>query len=267
MITFAETVKDALEVICEPAVPQFQAGLKMEDGKISLTAVNTSTKPSPSPLNSKSMSASSFLWQAKPSVNLAGNSFTDTFAAKETHIYLNNEKDANSVPSVTGTVRQIEEHRRSRRKPGNLIALGEMKEADYLEYNDGKIPPGVPKLTASSDARYYITQKIGSLYFLVDGISDPLGVEMSWSPKTEDSSPWLDIVLPQPAPVKQVKLYTPDGNLIAGRILAGEQTCEFTDNTDNVITVALDGTVIESFKLEIIRQKDRKPPEASATGC
>ena len=93
----------------------------------------------------------------------------------------------------------------------------------------------------------------------VEWISDPLGVEMSWSPKTEDSSPWLDIVLPQPAPVKQVKLYTPDGNLIAGRILAGEQTCEFTDNTDNVITVALDGTVIESFKLEIIRQKDRKP--------
>lgn len=254
------TVKDALEVTCEPAVPQFQAGLKMEDGKISLTAVNTSTKPLTVTFKLKvNVGKQLFVAGENRSVNLVGNSFTDTFAAKETHIYLNNEKDANSVPSVTGTVRQIEEHRRSRKKPGNLIALGEMKEADYLEYNDGKIPPGVPKLTASSDARYYITQKIGSLYFLVDGISDPLGVEMSWSPKTEDSSPWLDIVLPQPAPVKQVKLYTPDGNLIAGRILAGEQTCEFTDNTDNVITVALDGTVIESFKLEIIRQKDRKP--------
>ena len=124
---------------------------------------------------------------------LKGNTFVDTFAPRETHIYINNQEDANAVPAVAETVKTIEDFRQARRKDGNLIAVGEMKEADYLEYGAGKIPAGVPTLQASSDARYYATKTFGSLYFLVDGIVEPLRVEMSWSPRVSDQVPWLDI--------------------------------------------------------------------------
>ena len=255
-----KTQKDALEVTCEPVASQFQAGLKIENDKICLLAVNTSLQTLTVHFKLK-VKAGKQLYVAgeNRSMQLAGNSFTDTFAPKETHIYINNEQAAQAVPSVAETCRKIEEHQRRRKKDGNVIAVGEMKDADYLEFSQNKIPDEVPKLMASSDSTYYVTTKIGSLYFLLDGIIDPLRVEMSWSPKIDDKNPWLKVTLPKTSPVKQIKLYTPEANLIAGRIVAGNQTVDFKDNTSDMISIDLNGDRIDSFKLEITLHKNKEP--------
>lgn len=55
-------------------------------------------------------------------------------------------------------------------------------------------------------------------------------VEYSWSPATSDQQPYLEIVLPRPMPLHELKLYTPNGNLTACRVIAGGRTHEVRDN-------------------------------------
>ncbi|NLF62645.1 MAG: hypothetical protein GX574_16020 [Lentisphaerae bacterium] len=251
---------DAVTVVTTPAQRHFQAGLKIRDGRVCLLAVNTSLETVTATFAlQQEVGPRLFVAGENREIVLKGNTFVDTFAPRETHIYINNQEDANAVPAVAETVKTIEDFRRARRKDGNLIAVGEMKEADYLEYGAGKIPAGVPTLQASSDAHYYATKAFGSLYFLVDGIAEPLRVEMSWSPKTNDQAPWLDITLPEPAPVRKVVLYTPAGNLVAGKIVANKKSFPFQNDDSDVITVELDGDTVPTLRIEISNRKDKTP--------
>jgi len=251
---------DAVAVVTNPVQRHFQAGLKIRDGRACLLAVNTSLETVTATFTIRQkVGPRLFVAGENREVVLEGNSFQDTFSPRETHIYINSREDANAVPAVAETVKTIEDFRRARRKDGNLIAVGEMKEADYLEYGAGKIPPGVPLLQASSDTRYYATRTFGSLYFLVDGIAQPLRVEMSWSPKTDDQAPWLDITLPEPAPARKVVLYTPDGNLIAGKVVANGKSFPFQNHDQDIITVELDGDTIRTLRIDIGNRKDKAP--------
>ena len=52
-----------------------------------------------------------------------------------------------------------------------------------------------------------MTLKTGSLYYLIDGLTEPNRVEYSWKPLPSDKKPWLEFKLSAAAPLKLVKLY------------------------------------------------------------
>lgn len=247
------TIPGAVEYKVEPQFPHFQAGLKIEDGKVCLIATNPSlTGRKVSFKLKKPVGSVLYVAGEGRSVNIQGNTFVDVFAPNETHIYINDAKLADAVPSVPAIVEKIEQYKKDRRKPGNLLATGELLGAQYEELADGKNPENFPVLTASSDAIFYVTREIGSMLFLIDGIVDPLRLEMAWSPNRSDAKPWLNVKMNAKHQVKMIKLYTPMGNLKSGRIIAGGKNYDFKDNKDQVISIALDGDLIDSFKLEVL---------------
>ena len=137
----------------------------------------------------------------------------------------------------------------------NLIGTGELYEADYLDFAAGRIPAHTVKIAASSDATFHATKRTGSLYYLVDGLTEPTRFEFTWSPKSSDKTPWLNFVLPEPSPVKLVKLYTPDARITSCRVTAGGKKYEIKENRKNVIEIPIDGTMTSEVKIEFLKTK------------
>ncbi len=249
----------ALVVSTEPQMPFFQAGIKIEGNKQCLIAVNTEMRPVTATFRLKSGNLSNTLYVAgeKRSVTLRNSSFSDSFLPGETHIYVNSESDANAVPGLAATRKAIEEFRAARKKPGNLIGMGEMLVADYLDYSAGKTPPGVPIISASSDpGSFFATTKTGSRYYLIDGLRNPKRVEYTWSPAADDKTPFIEIELPEPSSLKELRLYTPGGNLKSGNVCIEEQILPFTEaerieENEGICTIALPLKGIVSKKIRI----------------
>jgi hypothetical protein len=249
----------ALVVSTEPQMPFFQAGIKIEGNKQCLIAVNTEMRPVTATFQLKSKNFSDTLYVAgeKRSVRLRNSSFSDSFLPGETHIYVNSEGDADAVPELAATRKAIEDFRAARKKPGNLIGMGEMLVADYLDYSAGKIPPGVPVIRASSDpGSFFTTTKTGSRYYLIDGLRNPKRVEYTWSPASDDKTPFIEIELPAATNLKELRLYTPAGNLKSGSVLIEEQIFPFTEaerieENEGICTIALPLKGIASQKIRI----------------
>ena len=153
------------------------------------------------------------------------------------------------------TAAAIEKFRAARKKPGNLVGQGEMFAAEYTLYGEkGKLAPGVPKIKASSDAKYYMTQKTGSLYYLIDGLTEPNRPEYTWKPLGHDRKPYLEFQLSAAVPLKKVKLYTPCGNLKSGRVIVNGKEFPFENGKNaSEITVELDGSRSDLVRIEFTK--------------
>ena len=127
-----------------------------------------------------------------------------------------------------------------------------MFAVDYTLYGEkGQLAPGVPKITASSDARYYMTLKTGSLYYLIDGLTEPNRPEYTWKPQPKDKKPWLEFKLSAAAPLKLVKLYTPGGNLQSGQVVVNGKAFPFENTRKSLeISIPLDGAVSDLVRIE-----------------
>ena len=166
---------------------------------------------------------------------------------------------ANAVPSVRGTIDAINQHRADRKKPGNLLATGELLEEDYKNIAKRKTSSRRPAHKASSDWVYYATRATGSLYYLVDGLTAPNRVENTYSPKADDKAPWLEFTLPAAKPMKELKLYTPNGNLISCRVTTSDGSSYMVkDNKNNVISIPLSGKKNSVKRLNFLSGKRRK---------
>ncbi|NMA19165.1 MAG: hypothetical protein GX927_01180 [Lentisphaerae bacterium] len=222
--------QQALKVTTKPESEFFQAGFKMEGDKQCLLAVNTEMRPIKATFVIQEPVADKlYVAGEKRFVKLNRGVFSDTFLPGETHVYVNSEAAAAAVPMVEGTRQAIDALRRSRKKPGNLIGMGEMLVADYLDYSAGKLPPGVPKIEASSDPKsFFATAKTGSRYYLIDGLTAPKRVEYTWSPAKSDQSPFIEITLPEAATLRELVLYTPSGNLRSGSVDVADRRIDFT---------------------------------------
>ncbi|MBQ7176339.1 MAG: hypothetical protein IJS08_02900 [Victivallales bacterium] len=252
------TNQNALRVKTTPDMPEFQAGLKISGGRIAILAVNTEMKEVKADFTvTVPVGDTLYVAGENREVKLQKGKFSDTFAPGETHIYLNNKKMAEAVPGVAETKAAIEAARQARKKPGNLVGMGELLVADHIELNEGKLPPNAPKLTASSDHHnYFATKKTGSLYYLVDGILDPKRPEYAWGPEFKDKQPWLEVKLPAPATLGTLKLYTPRGNVEEGHVLVNGKTITFknskklTEGRENVvIDVDLQGEKSDTVRI------------------
>ena len=103
-----------------------------------------------------------------------------------------------------------------------------MLDIEYIRYGkERKFKPGVPRITASSDWTFFFTKTTGSLYFLVDGLTETEQAEFSWSPLKSDRSPWVKFQLDRSVPMKEVRLYTQNGRLRSGRIVVGSKSYPF----------------------------------------
>ncbi|MBQ9336004.1 MAG: DUF4838 domain-containing protein [Lentisphaeria bacterium] len=230
-LVLQNTVPGAVRVKTRPESPVFQAGLKTGKAGSILIAVNTEMKTVKAEFK-VARPAFSKLYVAgeEREVVLNDGRFTDTFRPGETHVYVDSGPLADAVPSVAETRRKIDEFRASRRKPGNLIGQGEMLVSDYLDYSAGKLAPGVPEITASSDPKtFFATAKTGSRYYLIDGLTRPKRPEYAWSPSGLDKTPWIRIRLAEAAAVGEIRLYTPSGNLRSGSVEINGQKIPFAN--------------------------------------
>ena len=252
---FADTIPNGVTIKgAEP--PAFQAGLKKVGKEFCLIAVNTSLKAQKMEFLLKNrFSGNLYEGGGKGVFKVGAGRFTDTLAPKESRLYLTDGKLAQEIPDVAAVERRIAEHRAGRRKKGNLIGTGELYEADYLDFAAGRIPAHTVKIAASSDATFHATKRTGSLYYLVDGLTEPTRFEFTWSPKSSDKTPWLNFVLPEPSPVRLVKLYTPDARITSCRVTAGGKKYEIKENRKNVIEIPIDGTMTSEVKIEFLKTK------------
>ncbi len=255
---FANTVPEGITVSTSPFHAYFQVGLKVVGKQLAIFAVNTSAEEINASFTIKQNLSQIYVAGEERAIKVQGKVFSDRFAPRETHIYLTDQKLANSVPNVQKTIDTINTHRAGRKKPGNLLGMGEMLEIDYINFGKGIIPPEVPIIKASSDSKFYMTTQTGSLYYLVDGLIEPRRVEYSWAPSSSDKSPWLEFTLPKAAPAKEVVIYTPNANLISLRVHAGKKSFLLENNTEKIISIKLDGEEIESLRIEILKHEKAK---------
>ena len=247
------TVKDGVTVKTAPNHAQFQAGLKIHKGKLCLIAVNTAMQKIKADFQLKNRFGGMLYREGgKIAKSVKNGAFSDVFEPNETRIYFSDQALAGKLTPAADTRLAIEKFRAARKKPGNLIGQGEMFAADYTRYGEkGKLAPGVPKIKASSDARYYMTQKTGSLYYLIDGLTEPNRVEYSWKPLPSDKKPWLEFKLSSAAPLKLVKLYTPCGNLKSGKVIVNGKSYPFANPDGKTeISIPLDGSVSDLARIE-----------------
>ena len=233
------TEAGAVTVKTVPAAEHFQAGLKRGESGSAVIAVNTQMQKVTASFKVKNFSAKKlYVAGERRSITVKDGAFTDTFAPGETHIYLESGALADAVPTVAVTEKSIAALKAARKKPGNIIGQGEMLVADYIDYSEGKVPAGVPVITASSDPKnFFATAKTGSRYYLIDGLTDPLRPEYSWSPDKKDKNPWISIKLAKSAAIGEVKLYTPEGNLKSGSVVVNGKEFPFKNpaNSDELI--------------------------------
>ena len=203
----------SLKVQTEPADPNFQAMLKRIGNKIALFAVNTSRDPIQAKFRFENGPKLLHVLGEERTVKCSGG-FSDRFAPLETHVYT-----TDAPPENFETLRQCKARlaavQQARFTPGNLIGSGPLTRQVYIDIGKGKIPENLPVLTASSQHRTVFTQKVNTLYFLLDGLRpetpDQNSIYNAWMPLPKDRKPWLQIRLPKEAEVREFRLYAMRG--------------------------------------------------------
>ena len=150
-----------------------------------------------------------------------------TLQPKESKIFISDQILAGKVPSVAEVEKRIAELKKNRKKPGNLVGTGELYEADYRDMKKGKIPANFTRIKVSSEKPNYTTQDLGTLYFLLDGLTEPQWADFMWTPLKKDQTPWIELELPAEQKISKVKLYSPGATLAAGKVIVGKTVTEF----------------------------------------
>ncbi|MBO4344816.1 MAG: hypothetical protein J5833_03620 [Victivallales bacterium] len=249
------SIAGAVEFKCDNK--EFQAALKMDGKEACLIAVNPNRKATTATIRLKrDVGDTLYVAGENRQITVKGGEFTDSFDNNETHIYLTDKVLANSVPSVKETVDAIENHRRNRKKPGNIIGTGELFNIDYVNYGN-KIDKGIfPIMSATSDSKFYTTKKTGSLPFLLDGITVPNLASMAWSPTSDDKAPAINIQLREPAVVSKVCIYTMNGNLTDVKVTtSNDDTALATGNTEDCIVLRLPPKTCKSLRFEFLKAR------------
>ena len=249
------TVPDGVAAETKPHSITFKAGVKQTGKEFCLMAVNTATTPLQAAFTLKNrFSGKLYVAGENRSVTVRNGRFSDPFEGRETHLYLTDKKLADAVPNVRKTVDAINAFRAGRKKPGNLIGLGELLMADMLDYGKGKLPPGAARLKASSEHKAYINLTTGTLFYLVDGLTKPRIKEYSWTPLSHDRKPWLEIRLPEKHALKELVLYTDEGNLTDCDAVVNGKTFSVRDNHAEKITIPLNGESSDLVRLNILKR-------------
>ncbi|MBR4222566.1 MAG: hypothetical protein IKR81_15510 [Victivallales bacterium] len=252
------TLPEAVAV--KPEMPGVIVGLKQFNGQYCLIAVNTDQEPRAVDFHLSPIKDTTLYEAGGNGVfSVKNGRFQETLAAKESKFYLTDKALAAQVPSVEDVERRVAELKNSRLKEGNLIGTGELYEADYRNFFKGNIPPGVTIIKASSESINYTTRNTGTLYYLLDGLTEPTWPDFAWTPMANDKTPWLEFTLPAEKKMNCLKLYSPGATLSTGRVMVNGKVFPFDGVGRKTIEVKLDGSLSKSIKIEFDR--DGAKPE------
>ena len=197
---------------------------------------------------------------AAKSFTVKNGKFTDKIPGWRNQLYLTDRKLAQSLESTQSVEKRIAAHYNGRKRPGNLLAVGELLLADMVAYNltPEKRPKTITDVKASSYSPHYYTsyapsRNTGPLYFTVDGIRLPTRVEFCWRPRGNDKNPYLLYTIPKASPVKEARIYTPYGNLRKGIVVTDTKQSPF-DNSQKKseeIIVKLSGETTKTLKIMV----------------
>ena len=246
------TLPDAVAVT--PEVPGLVVGLKKFNGQYCLIAVNTDREARKVDFRLTPLKSTTFYEAGGSGVFPVKNGrFQDTLAAKESKIYLTDQSSATQVPSVADVERRVAEFKKNRLKKGNLIGTGELCDADYRDIHNGKIPAGLTRIKASSEMPNYTARHTGTLYYLLDGLTEPTFAAFTWTPRSADKAPWLEFTLPEAKELKLLKLYSPGATMAAGRAVVNGKAFPFDGLGKKTVEVKLDGTLSDKVRIEFDR--------------
>jgi len=205
-----------------------QIAVKKYNGKFCLIAVNTSQQSKKLALTFKHINKHK-LYEAggNSTLDIAQGKAQLALQPKESKIFISDQILAGKVPSVAEVEKRIAELKKNRKKPGNLVGTGELYEADYRDMKKGKIPANFTRIKVSSEKPNYTTQDLGTLYFLLDGLTEPQWADFMWTPLKKDQTPWIELELPAEQKISKVKLYSPGATLAAGKVIVGKTVTEF----------------------------------------
>ncbi|MFA6929966.1 MAG: sugar-binding protein [Lentisphaeria bacterium] len=203
------SIPGAIQYQSKPDERFFQVAMKKNDGLTAIIAVNTCRETRKLRFQlAEDIGTKLYVAGENRKVTLQGKVFTDEFAPAETHVYLNDAALAARVPAPEAARQEIQAAIAARKKPGNRIGTGELFAGDYQDFGNGKFSQDMVRLSASTETTTYPTKNTGTLYYLLDGLTDPTQPYYSWQPKKDDGVPWLDITLPEEMEVKEMKLYS-----------------------------------------------------------
>ncbi|MBO5723495.1 MAG: hypothetical protein J6S58_01565 [Lentisphaeria bacterium] len=228
-----KSVPGGAQVQTTPAFNYFQTGLKIHKGKTMLIAINTSMQKLKVDFKLKTaFSGKLYTEGCAQTLSVNKGVFSDTFLPNETKLYFSDKAVAQKLVPVQKTLKAIANLKKNRKKKGNLVGLGDMFSIEYILYGNQKkqYAKETPIITCSTDSRYWMTHKTGSMYYLVDGLTEPTRQEYSWKPESYDKNPFVQFLLRKKAPVKEVVLYTPCGNLQSGKVVVNNKEYPFINS-------------------------------------
>ena len=242
---------------------EFLCGMKRFGNDFIIIAVNLGDQPCETTFTSSvKLPAELAVFGEKCKVATDGKTFRDRVEPHSGRIYGTSGVPCNEMdfPAIRQQIRDADA---SRKQPGNLAAAGELTCSEIFDYGEGKVPPGVPKITCSSQTSVHRKGQ-GTQYFLQDGIRRTAANEvMTWTPAPDDKEAWAEIDFGKEVTVGRTVLYmvkAPDFGLIRdGRIQIPEgdgyrTVAEFKDNDEEVLEIKF--APVKTRKLRLRIDKD-----------
>ena len=110
-----------------------------------------------------------------------------------------------------------------------------------------------------------ITREIGpSLYFRIDGLKETDQVTCTWTPQPSDKKPWVEFKLPEKHPLKELVIWTVNGNLIDCDAVVNGKTCSIRNNKADRIAIPPGGETADAARINILK---RNPNASGIDGC
>ncbi|MBE6403857.1 MAG: hypothetical protein E7039_09090 [Lentisphaerae bacterium] len=237
-------------------IPGLRFGLKKYGDKYCLIVVNTDSKVHNVKLQFATLKEHTFYEAGGNGVcRVEKGVITDRFEPKQSKIYISDKVLASQVPQVAEIEKRIAELTASRKKKGNLIGTGELFEAQYRDmYKKNIYPENITRIKASSEKPNYTTAGMGTLYFLLDGLTEPTWADFAWTPAADDTAPYIELKLPRAEAVEKMVLYTPGRTLARGRVIVNGNIIPFDGTGKKVVEISWKKQISDTVKIEFERQ-------------
>ena len=250
-------------VTAKPDSRLFNVGQKVVGDRFIVIAVNLSDQPVDAEIQLKGKTPDTLAVSGeKRSVAVRNGRFRDRFEPHTTHIYATGGVKVDAVDHAAVRA-EIAAANAALKRPGNLAAAGELSLGQVREYRKGIIPPGVPKISVSSQFATHEYKTGATQYFLQDGIrrqDDVIWWDLrSWTPLADDKEPWVEIDFGKPVKIGRVLLCSVVKNkrpmLLAGRLVAidadgkEQEVARFADNKEKDLELKFAPVTANKLKL------------------
>ena len=256
-------LRPTVPVTAKPVSRLFNVGQKVVGNRFIVIAVNLSDKPIDAEIQLKGKVPSSLAVSGeKRSVAVQNGCIRDRFEPHTTHIYATEGVKVDAVDHAAVRA-EIAAAKAALKRPGNLAAAGELSRGQLQDYRKGIIPPGVPKISVSSQLATHDYKECATQYFLQDGLRRHDDISWwdlrSWTPLADDKVPWVEIDFGKPVKIGRALLcIRTRGNrvlLLDGRLVATDadgkeqEVARFADNKEKDLELKFPPVTANKLKL------------------